>query len=97
MISGLYPAFLNTPVDSFGYGTGLTASLLFKLILRNPVLLFSHSLLPIQYPAERGTGDDKHDAKLGVGHFFHQAVEDNVWRLGCVWDVGHIIFCIRGS
>ena len=97
VVSGFYPPFLDTPINGFGYGSGLTAGLLFKLIVRNPILLFSHSLLTIQNPAERGPGNDKHDPELGVGHFFHQAVEDDVWRLGCVWDVGHIIFRIRGS
>src|SRR3989338_2788398 len=35
VVSGFYPPFLDTPINGFGYGSGLTAGLLFKLIVRN--------------------------------------------------------------
>src|SRR3989338_7080817 len=76
VVSGFYPSFLDTSVNGFGYGSGLTAGLLLELIVRNPTLLFPHSLFPIQNPAEGSSSNDKHDTKLGVGHFFHQTIED---------------------
>jgi hypothetical protein len=91
VVSRFDPALLDTPVNRLGYGSGLAAGLVLELRVRDPVLFFPHSPFPIHDPSERGPGNDKHDPELGVGHLFHQAVEDDIWRLSCVRDVGHII------
>src|SRR3989344_1380416 len=91
VVSGLNPALLNAPVDGLGYSTGLATGLMLELRVRDPILFFSHSPLPIHNPAKRSPGNDKHHSEFGIGHLLHQAVEDDVGRLSCVRDVGHII------